>query len=137
MVVECSQQETLDPDFVQQGVPVIMRELVLLDEFDPVSHSFTVRDVTAGLSGSRVSCLKYRDELSDWRHIRTSASVKLGTQMFFKPVDKGSITSDDWRTKDLFNSQTFSWLLLLICLSPVNSLKSFHILGEFLQDKSS
>ncbi|VDO49379.1 unnamed protein product [Schistosoma margrebowiei] len=47
--------ETLDLDFVlfgtrQQGVPVILRELVLLDGFDLVSPSFTVRDVTIGLS---------------------------------------------------------------------------------------
>ncbi|VDP17599.1 unnamed protein product [Schistosoma margrebowiei] len=40
-------QETLDPGFVllgtrQQGVPVILRELVLHGGFDPVSPSFTV-----------------------------------------------------------------------------------------------
>ncbi|VDP25824.1 unnamed protein product [Schistosoma margrebowiei] len=55
MVVEGSQQETLDPDFVllgtrQQGVPVILRELVLPGGFDLVSPSFTVRDVTTELS---------------------------------------------------------------------------------------
>ncbi|VDO69948.1 unnamed protein product [Schistosoma margrebowiei] len=54
MVVEGSRQETLDPGFVllgtrQQGVPVILRELVLPDEFDSVSHSFAVRDVTIEL----------------------------------------------------------------------------------------
>ncbi|VDP43644.1 unnamed protein product [Schistosoma curassoni] len=46
MVVVSSQQETLDPGFVllgtrQQGVPVILRELVLPGGFDLVSHSFT------------------------------------------------------------------------------------------------
>ncbi|VDP45270.1 unnamed protein product [Schistosoma mattheei] len=46
MVVGGSQQETLDPGFVilgtrQQGVPVILRELVLPEGFDPVSPSFT------------------------------------------------------------------------------------------------
>ncbi|VDP29794.1 unnamed protein product [Schistosoma curassoni] len=51
MVVGGSQQETLDPDFVllgtrQQGVPVILRELVLPSGLDLVSPSFTVRDVT-------------------------------------------------------------------------------------------
>ncbi|VDP56368.1 unnamed protein product [Schistosoma curassoni] len=57
-----SKQETLDPSFVllgtrQQGVPVILRELVIPDQFDPVSSSFTVRDVTTGLSGPRpTSC---------------------------------------------------------------------------------
>ncbi|VDO74212.1 unnamed protein product, partial [Schistosoma margrebowiei] len=42
MVVGGSQQETLEPDFVllgtrQQGVPVILRELVLPGGFDLVS----------------------------------------------------------------------------------------------------
>ncbi|VDP75725.1 unnamed protein product, partial [Schistosoma curassoni] len=46
MVVGGSRQETLDPDFVllgicQQGVPVILRELVLPGGFDLVSPSFT------------------------------------------------------------------------------------------------
>ncbi|VDP38405.1 unnamed protein product [Schistosoma curassoni] len=58
MVVGGSQQKTLYPDFVlfgtrQQGEPVISRGLVLPDGFDPVSPSFTVRDVTTGLSGPR------------------------------------------------------------------------------------
>ncbi|VDP07574.1 unnamed protein product [Schistosoma mattheei] len=62
MVMGGSQQETLDPGFVlldtrQQGVPLILRELVLSDGFDPVSPSFTVRDVTTELSGPRsTSC---------------------------------------------------------------------------------
>ncbi|VDP69689.1 unnamed protein product [Schistosoma curassoni] len=56
MVVGGSQQETLDPEFVllgtrQQGVPAILRELVLPDGFHPVSPSFTVREVTIRLSG--------------------------------------------------------------------------------------
>ncbi|VDP85202.1 unnamed protein product [Schistosoma mattheei] len=60
MVVGGSRQETLDPGFVllgtrQQGVPIILRELVLPDEFDPVSRSFTVRDVTTELSGSQLT----------------------------------------------------------------------------------
>ncbi|VDO49512.1 unnamed protein product [Schistosoma margrebowiei] len=55
MVFGGSRQETLDPGFVllgtrQQGVPVILRELMLPGRFDPVSPSFTVRDVTTGLS---------------------------------------------------------------------------------------
>ncbi|VDO48164.1 unnamed protein product [Schistosoma margrebowiei] len=46
MLVGGSQQETLDPGFVllgtrQQGVPVILRELVLPGGFDLVSSSFT------------------------------------------------------------------------------------------------
>ncbi|VDP50250.1 unnamed protein product [Schistosoma mattheei] len=46
----------MDPGFVllgtrQQGVPVILGELVLPGGFDPVSPSFTVRDVTTELSG--------------------------------------------------------------------------------------
>ncbi|VDO49922.1 unnamed protein product [Schistosoma margrebowiei] len=55
MVVGGSQQETLDLGFVllgtrQQGVPVILRELVLPGGFDLASPSFTVRDVTTELS---------------------------------------------------------------------------------------
>ncbi|VDP24599.1 unnamed protein product [Schistosoma curassoni] len=55
MVVGGSQQETLDPGFVligsrQQGVPVVLRELMLPGVFDLVSPSFTVRDVTTELS---------------------------------------------------------------------------------------
>ncbi|VDP00962.1 unnamed protein product [Schistosoma margrebowiei] len=58
MMVGISQQETLDSDFVlfgtgQQGVPVILRELELPGGIDLVSPSFTVRDVTTGLSGQR------------------------------------------------------------------------------------
>ncbi|VDP18070.1 unnamed protein product [Schistosoma margrebowiei] len=51
MVIGGSRQETLDRGFVllatrHQGVLVILRELVLPGGFDPVSPSFTVRDVT-------------------------------------------------------------------------------------------
>ncbi|VDP34358.1 unnamed protein product [Schistosoma mattheei] len=62
MVVGGGQQETLDPGFVllgtrQQSVPVILKEPVLPDGFDPVSPSFTVRDVTTELSEPRpTSC---------------------------------------------------------------------------------
>ncbi|VDP88077.1 unnamed protein product [Schistosoma mattheei] len=62
MVVGGSRQETLDPGFVlldthQHGVPVILRELVLPGGFDPVSPSFTIRDVTTELSRQRsISC---------------------------------------------------------------------------------
>ncbi|VDP28584.1 unnamed protein product [Schistosoma curassoni] len=56
IVVGVSQHETLDPGFVllgthQQGVLVILRELVLPDGFVPVSPSFTIRDITTELSG--------------------------------------------------------------------------------------
>ncbi|VDO48213.1 unnamed protein product [Schistosoma margrebowiei] len=55
MLVGGSQQETVDPRFVllgtrQQGVPVILRELVLSGGINLVSSSFTVRDVTTELS---------------------------------------------------------------------------------------
>ncbi|VDP61192.1 unnamed protein product [Schistosoma curassoni] len=60
MVVGGSQQETLDPGFVllgsrQQGVPVILGELVLLGGFHPVSPNLIVRDVTTELSGPRLT----------------------------------------------------------------------------------
>ncbi|VDO68397.1 unnamed protein product [Schistosoma mattheei] len=56
MMVGRNRQDTLDSSFVllgtrQQGVPVVLRELVLPDGFDPVSPSFTVEDVTTELSG--------------------------------------------------------------------------------------
>ncbi|VDP33334.1 unnamed protein product [Schistosoma mattheei] len=49
--LEVVDRKPLDPGFVllgtrQQGVPVILRELVLPGGFDPVSLSFTVRDAT-------------------------------------------------------------------------------------------
>ncbi|VDP56406.1 unnamed protein product [Schistosoma margrebowiei] len=60
MVVGGSQQETLDQGFVllgtrQQGVPVILMELVLPGGFDLVSPSFTVRDVATELSEPRLT----------------------------------------------------------------------------------
>ncbi|VDP55378.1 unnamed protein product [Schistosoma margrebowiei] len=60
MVVGGSRQETLDPSFVllgtlQQGVPVILKELVLPGRFDLVSSSFTVTDVTTELSEPRLT----------------------------------------------------------------------------------
>ncbi|VDP63199.1 unnamed protein product [Schistosoma mattheei] len=50
MVVGGSQQETLDPGFVllgtsQEGVPVILRELVLPGGFDLVSLNFFNNDI--------------------------------------------------------------------------------------------
>ncbi|VDP64008.1 unnamed protein product [Schistosoma mattheei] len=59
MVDGDSWQATLDLGFVlfgirQQGVPVILRELVLPDGSDSVSPSFTVRDVTTELSGTEM-----------------------------------------------------------------------------------
>ncbi|VDO76604.1 unnamed protein product [Schistosoma margrebowiei] len=66
MVVEVSQQETLDLGFVligtcHQGVPVILRELVLPVGSDLVSPSSTVRDVTTELSEPRL--ISYRTEM--------------------------------------------------------------------------
>ncbi|VDP15636.1 unnamed protein product [Schistosoma margrebowiei] len=62
MVTGGSPQETLDPGFVllstrHQGVPVILRELVLPGGFDFLAPSFKVRDVTTELSEPRpISC---------------------------------------------------------------------------------
>ncbi|VDO76481.1 unnamed protein product [Schistosoma margrebowiei] len=63
MVVGGSQQETLDPGFVllgtrQQGVSVILWELVLPGGFDLLSPSFTVRDVTTTGPGFPVDYLQ-------------------------------------------------------------------------------
>ncbi|VDP80087.1 unnamed protein product [Schistosoma curassoni] len=43
----------------QQGVPVSLRGLVLPDGFDPVSPSFTVRDITTELSGPRPASCRF------------------------------------------------------------------------------
>ncbi|VDP49966.1 unnamed protein product [Schistosoma curassoni] len=56
MLVGGSQQKTLNLGFVllathQQGVPEILRGLVLPDGFDSVSPGFTVRDVNTELTG--------------------------------------------------------------------------------------
>ncbi|VDO56654.1 unnamed protein product [Schistosoma margrebowiei] len=63
MVVGSSQQGTLNPGFAlfgtrQQGVPVILRELMLPDGFDLMSPSSTVRGVTPGLSGRRLTSFR-------------------------------------------------------------------------------
>ncbi|VDO74078.1 unnamed protein product [Schistosoma mattheei] len=60
MVIKGSQQETPDLGFVllctrQQGVPVILRELMLPDGFDSISPSFTVRNITTELSASQMT----------------------------------------------------------------------------------
>ncbi|VDP15825.1 unnamed protein product [Schistosoma margrebowiei] len=60
MVVRGIQQNTLVPAFIlfgtrQQGVPVIVMELVLPDGFDPVSPRSTVRGVTTELSALRLT----------------------------------------------------------------------------------
>ncbi|VDP46165.1 unnamed protein product [Schistosoma curassoni] len=63
MVVGSIQQETLNPGFVllgtrQQGVPVILRELVLPGGVDLVSPSSIVRDVATELSEPRLTFCK-------------------------------------------------------------------------------
>ncbi|VDP52358.1 unnamed protein product [Schistosoma mattheei] len=55
MVVEGSQQETLDLGTRQQSLPITMRGLKLLDRFDSMSSTFTVRDVTTRLSRLRLT----------------------------------------------------------------------------------
>ncbi|VDP29784.1 unnamed protein product [Schistosoma mattheei] len=57
-LINSSRQEILDPGFVllstrQQGVPVILRGLVLPGGSYPVSPSFPVRDVTTEPSAAR------------------------------------------------------------------------------------
>ncbi|VDO62625.1 unnamed protein product [Schistosoma curassoni] len=65
MLVVSSQQETLNLGFVlpgtpRQGVPVILRELMLPDRSNLVSSNFTVKDVTTELSGPQLSsCRTY------------------------------------------------------------------------------
>ncbi|VDP39117.1 unnamed protein product [Schistosoma margrebowiei] len=59
MVIGSSRQETLDLGVMlfgihHQGVPAMLRGLLLPDGFDPVSSRFTVKDTTTALSGSRL-----------------------------------------------------------------------------------
>ncbi|VDP43574.1 unnamed protein product [Schistosoma mattheei] len=63
MVVEGSRQETLNLGFLllgtrQQGVPAVLRELVLPSGSDLVSPSLTVKDVTTELSEPRLTSCK-------------------------------------------------------------------------------
>ncbi|VDP77077.1 unnamed protein product [Schistosoma mattheei] len=58
--MEIVNKKNLGPGFVllgtrQQGVPVILRELVLPDGSNPMSSSFIIRDVTTRLSGKRLT----------------------------------------------------------------------------------
>ncbi|VDO92564.1 unnamed protein product [Schistosoma margrebowiei] len=60
MVIGGSEQEILDLGFVvlesrQQGVHVILRELMHPNGFDTVAASFKVRDVTTGLFEPRLT----------------------------------------------------------------------------------
>ncbi|VDP24747.1 unnamed protein product [Schistosoma margrebowiei] len=65
VVVRGSQQEILEIDFVllgtrQQGISIILKELMLPNGFDPVSPSFTVRDVTTELFSPRLTSYRIR-----------------------------------------------------------------------------
>ncbi|VDO55104.1 unnamed protein product [Schistosoma margrebowiei] len=87
MVVGGSQQETLNPGFVllgthQQGVPVMLRRLVLLGGFDLVSPSYTVRDVTTELSGIHFK----REQLTNAQYAITLAR-RIGATVYAMPED--------------------------------------------------
>ncbi|VDP22334.1 unnamed protein product [Schistosoma margrebowiei] len=65
MVVGGSRQETLDPGFMllgtrQQGVPVILRELVLPGGFDLVSPSFTISELIFTQEGLELSTDRFK-----------------------------------------------------------------------------
>lgn len=54
VVIKSNRQDNLELNFVpldtrQLGVPVILREVMLPNEFDPVSPSIIVKNVTADL----------------------------------------------------------------------------------------
>ncbi|VDO54316.1 unnamed protein product [Schistosoma margrebowiei] len=72
MVVGSSRQENLDPGFVvlgarRQGVPVILRELVLPDEINPVSTNFTIFKFFQSNKCPQLSrCIDISEETS-WR----------------------------------------------------------------------
>lgn len=69
IVIKGSQQETPDLGFVllcthQQGVPLILRGLMLPDGFDSISSRFTVRNITTELSASQMT--SSRTEIYSW-----------------------------------------------------------------------
>ncbi|VDO67568.1 unnamed protein product [Schistosoma margrebowiei] len=77
MIVGGSRQEILNKGFVlfgtrQQGIHVILRELVLLDEFDHLSPNFTDRDVATELNSPRLTSsmsemyLQLVDHIATW-----------------------------------------------------------------------
>ncbi|VDP39736.1 unnamed protein product [Schistosoma margrebowiei] len=68
MMVGSSQQEILDLGFAelgtrQQGVSVILRELMLPDRFYSVSPSFPVRGIINELSARRLTSCRLRSAL--------------------------------------------------------------------------
>ncbi|VDP38231.1 unnamed protein product [Schistosoma margrebowiei] len=89
MVVGGSRQETLDMSFVllgtrQQGVPVILRELMLPGRFDLVSPGFTVRDtsISKGKHGiqwtdqNQLDDLNFADDLALLSHTHEQVQIK-------------------------------------------------------------
>ncbi|VDO78553.1 unnamed protein product [Schistosoma margrebowiei] len=65
MVVGGGRQETLLIGTHQQGVPVILTELVLPDGFDSVSPSFTSLDIDQ-LNGYSLMCITYHVQYFDY-----------------------------------------------------------------------
>ncbi|VDP49758.1 unnamed protein product [Schistosoma margrebowiei] len=81
MVVGGSPRETLNPGFVllgtrQQGVSVILKELVLPDGFEPESLSFTVRDIISELSGPQPTSHAVSSHLDWWPHCNMVDNIR-------------------------------------------------------------
>ncbi|VDO81596.1 unnamed protein product [Schistosoma margrebowiei] len=84
MVVGGSQQETLDPGFVllgtrQQGVPVILRELVLPGGFDLIiidEHGGSDADVKARIGKARAAYLQLRN-IGNSKQLSTNTKVRI------------------------------------------------------------
>ncbi|VDP25417.1 unnamed protein product [Schistosoma mattheei] len=94
-MVRGSQQETLDLGFVllgtrQQGVPVILRELMLPDELDPISCSSTVRDGTTELPQLQLTSCRsemYLQLIDHWMVINVMYIKSFLVQIESCPVD--------------------------------------------------
>ncbi|VDP60626.1 unnamed protein product [Schistosoma mattheei] len=92
MLIRDSQQEILHLDFMllgghHQGIPVILRELILPDGFGLVSPSFTVKGVTTERSGSLLTSCRteiYLKLIDRWVVINS---------MYFGSNPSGSISS--------------------------------------------
>ncbi|VDP49122.1 unnamed protein product [Schistosoma margrebowiei] len=99
MVVGGSQQETLDLGFVllgtrQRGVPVILRELVLPDGFDPINHLTSIRHSSCYLlidiqfaSYSLEGLQKILIPLSSAKFYSLCPSIIITTAMLSNPKD--------------------------------------------------
>ncbi|VDO70750.1 unnamed protein product [Schistosoma margrebowiei] len=123
MVVGGSQQETLDPGFVllgtrQQGVPVILRELVLPGGFDLVSPSFT------NVGKSIVRILDISDLSTHSRHVDQIQFQEPGESV---PV---SVVNSNANEQILDNTESFSNTISALACQSLPHYSDFDTTSE-------